>query len=134
MMVPAIAFWHHATTLMMHGKLTRWRGIRIGIAYLLALMCVGVQVRTPVLIRLEEQSPLYLNTLHANIWYMVIGSVFVILICLSVINLISAARAASPGTRLLRQGRVFGDDQGPDQGRRRCRLPRALRRRPDRAG
>ncbi len=76
--VPAIAFWHHATTLMLPGKMTRWRQTRIIIGYLLALLSIGVQVRTPVLFRLEERSPLYLNTLHANFWYPVIGAAFAI--------------------------------------------------------
>ncbi len=89
---PALAFWHHATTLMRPGTLNPWRWIRIFSAYALALAAIALQASTPFLFPVAGGDPLYLNTLRAGPLYPVFAAGLLVFTAASLINLIRSAR------------------------------------------
>ncbi len=88
---PAIAFWHHATTLMRPGRLNTWRWVRILSAYGLALAAIILQASTPFLFPIAGGDPLYLNTLQAGPLYPVFAAGLLIFTTASLINLLRSA-------------------------------------------
>lgn len=88
---PAVAFWHHATTLMRPGKLNAWRWTRILGGYLIAFCALLVQVDAPILQFAPNRDPLYLNSLQAGTWYAIFQVALAILTWGSVINLFRSA-------------------------------------------
>lgn len=96
--IPAIVFWHHATTLMRPGRLNFWRWMRILIGYALAVIAIVVQTNTPILFTVERGDPLYLNSLMAGSWYPFFGIALVVLTIACVINLARTARVTPEST------------------------------------
>lgn len=96
--IPAIVFWHHATTLMRPGRLNIWRWTRILVAYALAVIAIVVQTNTPILFTVERGNPLYLNSLMAGSWYPFFGIALVVLTVACVINLVLTARVTPEPT------------------------------------
>jgi hypothetical protein len=88
---PAIAFWHHATTIMRPGRLNTWRWIRVLSAYALAIAAIILQASTPFLFPVGGGDPLYLNTLQAGPLYPVFATGLVIFSAASLINLLRSA-------------------------------------------
>lgn len=92
---PALALWHHVTVLLLPGKTTPWRWMRILLGYLLAVVATLVQTYAPILFATQSSNPLYLNSLHAGPWYPIFAIALVILTWTCVINLVMAARSAT---------------------------------------
>ncbi len=92
---PALALWHHVTVLLLPGKITTGRSIRILLGYLLAVMATIVQTYAPILFTTQSSNPLYLNSLQAGPWYPIFAIALVILTWTCVINLVIAARSAT---------------------------------------
>jgi hypothetical protein len=92
--VPALALWHHVTVLLLPGKITTWRWIRIFLAYLLAVVAIIVQTNAQILFTAESSNPLYINSVRAGPWYPIFAIALLILIWLCVFNLVLAARSA----------------------------------------
>lgn len=90
--VPALALWHHVTILLLPGRTTTWRWVRIFTGYLVAIAAIVVQMNVPILFASGQSDPLFLNTLQAGPWYpiFIVGLVMLISICL--FNLVAAAR------------------------------------------
>jgi hypothetical protein len=92
---PALALWHHVTILLLPGKITPWRWLRILLGYLLAVVATIVQTYAPILFSTESSNPLYLNSLQAGSWYPIFAGALVILTWTCVVNLLIAARDAT---------------------------------------
>jgi hypothetical protein len=92
--IPAIAFWHHATTLMRSRKLHIWQWTRVLAGYVLAVIAIVVQTNTPILFTVESGNPLYLNSLGAGPWYPFFGIALLVLTIACVTNLVRTARAS----------------------------------------
>ncbi|NJD58551.1 MAG: hypothetical protein FIA98_04030, partial [Anaerolineae bacterium] len=92
---PALAIWHHVTILLLPGRTTIWRWVRILLAYLVAIIAVIVQINAPILFTTEGGNPLFLNSLLAGPWYPIFAVALVVLTWTCVYNLILAARSAS---------------------------------------
>lgn len=91
--IPAIALWHHATSLIRSRKLNIWQWTLILTGYVLALIAIVVQTNTPILFTVETGDPLYLNSLKAGPWYPFFGLALVVLTGACVVNLVSKTRA-----------------------------------------
>jgi hypothetical protein len=89
---PAIAFWHHVTTLMRPGPMTLWRRARVTAAYLVAGAAVVIQAFTPFMFSVEGGDPLYISTLHAGPYYPFFAVCLLIFSWWSLINLLRSAR------------------------------------------
>ena len=90
--IPAIVFWHHVTVLILPGKLTVWRWVRILFGYFLAALAIIVQTNSPFLFAIEHSNPLYLNSMKAGVWYPLFGAGLIVLTAACVINLVRSAR------------------------------------------
>lgn len=91
--IPAIAFWHHATSLMRSRRLHIWQWTRVLAGYVLAVIAIVVQTNTPILFTVDRGNPLYLNSLRAGSWYPFFGIALLVLTIACVTNLVRTARA-----------------------------------------
>lgn len=55
---PALALWHHVTVLLLPGKISVWRWVRILLGYLLAILATIVQADVQILFANESSNPL----------------------------------------------------------------------------
>jgi hypothetical protein len=97
--IPALAFWHHATMLMRPKRLNWWRLTRILVAYLLAFSGVLLKDRiwsTP------NPGNTGLNTRQAGPLYPFFIAAFLVFSLASMINLVRSARA-TPSSILRKQ-------------------------------
>ena len=92
---PAVAFWHHVTTLMRPGRINAWRWTRILVGYLLAILAIIAQANGSLLYTIEESNPLYLNSLHSGVWFPVFGAALFGLTLGNVINLFRSVYGTS---------------------------------------
>jgi hypothetical protein len=90
---PALAFWHHVTILLLPGKLSSWRRVRIIVVYLLAGIAIVQQTQSHIIFT-SGSSPLFMNSLRAGQWYLIFVAAMVISIWTCVLNLFLAARHA----------------------------------------
>jgi len=88
---PAVAFWHHATIIMRPGRINAWRGTRILVGYLMALLAIIAQANGSLLYTEQESNPLYLNSLHAGPWFPIFGTALFLVTWSSVVNLARSA-------------------------------------------
>jgi hypothetical protein len=91
---PAIAIWHHVTTMMRPGRMNIWRWVRVLLGYGMAAYAISVQANTAILFTVEDSDPLYLNSLQTGSLYPIFGAAMIILTWVSVVNLVRSARAA----------------------------------------
>ena len=91
---PAIAFWHHMTTLLRPGILGRWRWTRIIGVYLIAGSAAYLQVIAPIF-PAEAGDPLYINTIQAGPLYPFYAIALLIILGYIISNLLRTARAAT---------------------------------------
>jgi hypothetical protein len=93
--VPAIAFWHHATVLMRPGGLNRWRWTRILFGYVFAVMAIVIQSTTSLLISSTlAVDPLYLSTSRTGSLYPFFLAIGLLLTGMSLVNLVRSAYVA----------------------------------------
>jgi hypothetical protein len=92
--IPAIAFWHHATALMRPEKTNLLRGLYVLAGYLVAVIAIVVQMNSPILFTIQTGNPLYLNSLKAGQWYPFFGVALLLFTVSSIVNLVRAAAAA----------------------------------------
>ena len=92
---PALAVWHHVTILLLPGKISPWRSLRIILGYLVAVIGVIVQTNSPILFTGESDNPLFLNSLHPGPWYPIFAVALVALTWTCVVNLVVASRNAT---------------------------------------
>lgn len=100
--VPAVAFWHHVTALMLPGKFSIWRWTRVLLGYFLAVVAVVWQANSPFVFSVREGNPLFLNSLKTGIWYPIFWVALALLILACVLNLVGAAQR-SQGAMVRRQ-------------------------------
>ena len=102
--LPAVAFWHHATCLLLPGKNFTWRNLRVVIGYLLGLFSILLQSNAPILFWIENDNPAFLHSQPFNLWAMVYGGIILLLAASSVFNLSKAAlsnKAPLPQSQLV---------------------------------
>lgn len=99
---PAIAIWHHVTTMLRPGRMGLWRWTRVLLGYGLAVLAILLQANTAILFTVENSDPLYLNSLQAGSLYPIFGAAMIILTWGSVVNLARSARAA-PASNVRKQ-------------------------------
>ncbi len=93
--VPAIAFWHHATVLMRPRVLNRWRWTRILFGYGVAVAAIAVQANTSLLISSTlAVDPLYLSTSRTGPLYPLFLALGLLLTGMSLVNLVRSANVA----------------------------------------
>ena len=101
--IPGIMLWHHVTTLMRPGPLTRWRWTRILGGYGLIVIALILQANTHhFFVSTSGDDPLYLKTLEVGPLYPLFAFFILLYIGLSVSNLINSARTA-PSALLAKQ-------------------------------
>jgi len=86
--VPAIIFWHHATTLIRPGEMNWWRWTRVSAGYLVAITGIWVLYEKPLLFADVSGDPLYLHTLIPGPLYLPTLVVFLLFIVFCLINII----------------------------------------------
>ena len=99
LIIPAVVFWHHATTLMRFPKpsLSRWALILLG--YGGAAAAAIIQARTASLLAASPGgNPLYLNTLKAGSLYPFFLALGLVYLVISLANLASCAQTAPTPT------------------------------------
>jgi hypothetical protein len=94
LLTPAIAFWHHATTVMRPGPMTPWRWARVVAGYLLAAAAVLIQLFTPYMFTQISGDLLYLNTLKTGPLFPYFAVSLLAFTGLSLANLVRSARVA----------------------------------------
>jgi hypothetical protein len=95
LIIPAIVFWHHATTLMYSPHLDLWRVMRLSVGYGVTIAAAIVQVNTePLLAAAPGGDPLYLSALKAGPLYPFFLALGLIYIAVALWNLYASARAA----------------------------------------
>lgn len=95
LIIPAVVFWHHATTLMHSQKLNPWQWTRLVLGYAGTAIAIVLQVRTPwLLVAAPVGDPLYLNALEAGPFYSLFVALGLLYTGVSVTNLLNLARAA----------------------------------------
>lgn len=99
--VPAIAFWHHATMVMRPGKMNGWRWTRVIFGYLVALVVIGILLVNPPFFVEVSEDILFLHTLETGAAYLPILFILGIFIILCLINIFRSV-SASP-TKLQKQ-------------------------------
>ncbi len=103
---PAVVFWHHATVLMLPGRLNFRRKLRIFFGYVLAILSIIAQANALILYSAKDSNPLLLNSLQAGSWYAFFGLALLILTLYSAVNLLRSARSA-PSTVLRKRFRIL---------------------------
>lgn len=94
LVVPAIAFWHHATMLMRPGPMNHWRWTRVLFVYVTALAVILILLNTSLIFASASGDPLFLNSLKPGPLYLFLLAFFLLFIGMSLANLIRSARAA----------------------------------------
>ena len=94
LLTPAVAFWHHATTLMRPGRMTRWRWFRVVAGYAGAATAVVAQRYTGLMFIDLSGDPLYLNTLRPGPLFPIFAAWLLLFALMSLFNLSLSARAA----------------------------------------
>ncbi len=92
---PAIAFWHHMTTLLRPGGLDLWRWIRIIVVYLIAAAAAVLQVIAPIFPGAIEGDPLLINTIEAGPLYPFFAGAILIILAYIISNLFRTALSAT---------------------------------------
>lgn len=100
LMIPAIVFWHHATTLMRSPRPGAWQQTRIVLGYAGAVVAAILQARLSLLLIATGGDPLYLNAVRAGPLYPLALITGVAFAAASIANLLHSARA--PATAILR--------------------------------
>jgi len=102
LIIPAVVFWHHATTLMRFPHPGPWRRALLLLGYGGTAAATIVQVRTASLLAASPGGdPLYLNTLKAGPLYPFFLALGLAYTAISLANLAGCARAAP--TQILRK-------------------------------
>jgi GAF domain-containing protein len=102
LLTPAAALWHHATLVLLPGRMTRWRWAQASLGYGVTAAAVGVQAFTPLMFAPLRGDPLYLNTLPPGPLFPVFVALLVLLTIACLRNLL-AASAAAPSAILKKQ-------------------------------
>ncbi len=97
LVVPALAFWYHATVLMLPGFFTRWRIVRVVIVYLVVVVVILLHINTSLIIDRVSGDPLYLNSMRAGPLFLFFLSLVFIIMVLCLTNLLRSRRLAPPG-------------------------------------
>lgn len=96
LVIPAVAFWHHATTLMRSGGMNRWRRTRVLFVYATAAVVILIFINyTPLIFKSASGDPLFLNSLHPGPFYLLLISLFLLFIGMCLANLIRSASEVS---------------------------------------
>ncbi len=95
LIIPAVVFWHHATTLMRFSHPAPWRWALLLLGYGGAAAAAMTQARTASLLYASPGGdPLYLNTLKAGPLYPPFLTLGLVYAAISLVNLVGCARAA----------------------------------------
>lgn len=95
LIIPAVVFWHHATTLMRFSRPAPWRWVLLLLGYGGAAAAAIAQARTASLLYASPGGdPLYLNTLKAGPLYPPFLALGLVYAAISLANLYGCARTA----------------------------------------
>jgi hypothetical protein len=97
LLIPAVAFWLHATTLMRPGRTNYIRLAWVIFAYICALTAIILLRRTTLVIASAYGDPLFLNTLKPGGLFFMYIALLMLFIYLNLYNLFDSARKSSPG-------------------------------------
>lgn len=95
LVIPAVAFWHHATTVMRPGPMNRWRWARVLFVYTIAIIFIILILNTRLIFTEASGNPLFLNSLKPGPLYLFALAFFLLFVALSVMNLMRTAREVS---------------------------------------
>jgi hypothetical protein len=93
LVIPAIAFWHHATTLLRPRKMNLWRWIRVLVAYVIVVVAILVFRQTSLMFSSVSGDPLYLNALKPGSLYSLFVGVLIVFTVVCIFNLSYSAHA-----------------------------------------
>jgi len=93
LVIPAIAFWHHATTLLRPRKMNPWRWIRVLVAYVIVVVAILVFLYTPFMFSSVSGDPLYLNALKPGPLYSLFVGILIVFTVVCIFNLSYSAHA-----------------------------------------
>ncbi|MBT7191861.1 MAG: hypothetical protein HN916_16925 [Anaerolineae bacterium] len=92
----SIMVWHHVTVLLRPGDFSKWRGVRVGFGYLIALFVIIIQsLNTHLLYTSTSGDPLYLSSLKPGPLYPLIAIGMLLYTGMSIYNLLRSVRVAS---------------------------------------
>ena len=97
LVVPALAFWYHATVLMLPGRMNRWRILRVIFVYIVALVAILVQTNSSLILGTQPGDPLYLNSMQPGALFLLFIALLLLFTMLCVFNLRRSELAAPPG-------------------------------------
>jgi hypothetical protein len=101
-----VIFWYHTTTLILPGRMKRWRLASLIGVYVLGIFAMLLQAFTPYLFTVERADPLLIDTLRFGLLYPFLAFFLILFSALSVYNLARAARQ-SPSTILKKQVNIL---------------------------
>jgi len=93
LVIPAIAFWHHATTLLRPRKMNPWRWMRVLFAYVTVVVAILVFLYTPFMFSSVSGDPLYLNALKPGPLYSLFVGILIVFTGVCIFNLSFSAHA-----------------------------------------
>ena len=97
LMIPTVAFWLHATTLMRPGRMDYIRLAWVIFGYACAVSAIILLTRTKLLIDSASGDPLFLNTLKPGGFFFAYIALLLLCIVVNLYNLFNSANRASPG-------------------------------------
>lgn len=87
LVIPAIAFWHHATTLLRPRSMNLWRWIRVLVAYVAVVLAILVFRQTSLMFSSVSGDPLYLNALKPGPLYSLFVGILIVFTVVCIFNL-----------------------------------------------
>ncbi len=87
-----VIFWYHTTTLILPGRMKRWRLASLIGVYVLGTFAMLLQAFTPYLFTVERADPFLIDTLRYGLLYPFFAFFLILFSGLSVFNLAQAAR------------------------------------------
>jgi hypothetical protein len=90
-----VIFWYHTTTLILPGRIKRWRLVSLIGVYVLGVLAMLLQAFTPYLFTVERADPFLIDTLRFGLLYPFFAFFLILFSGLSVFNLVRAARQST---------------------------------------
>jgi hypothetical protein len=87
-----VMFWYHTTTLVLPGRMKRWRMVSLIGVYAIGIFAMLLLAFTPYLFTVERADPFLVDTLRFGFLYPFLAFFLILFSCLSVYNLVRAAQ------------------------------------------
>jgi hypothetical protein len=90
-----VIFWYHTTTLILPGRMKRWRLASLVGVYVLGIMAMLLLAFTPYLFTVERADPFLIDTLRFGLLYPFFAFFLILFSGLSIFNLAQSARQST---------------------------------------